>query len=89
VEIIESKVINIRMFQSQVMEIQSRVSAAQQSLFAEVEIIRHNCLLVDKVLEILSVREREARAARFTFQEAVMATNNRESGSTPRFSILK
>jgi hypothetical protein len=40
-------------------------------------------------LQNLSAREREAQAARVAFQEAVIATNNRESESTPRFSISK
>jgi hypothetical protein len=44
-------------------------------------------LLVNQVLENLSAREREAGAARVAFQEAVIATNNRDSGSTPRFTI--
>jgi hypothetical protein len=87
VKIIESKVINIGMFQSQAMEIRSRVSASQGNLLAKVEVIRDNCLLVNQVLENLSVREREVGAARVAFQEAVIATNNRESGSTPRFPI--
>jgi hypothetical protein len=47
VEIAESKVINIRMFQSQAMEIRSRVSTAQRNLLAKVEVIRDNCLLVN------------------------------------------
>jgi hypothetical protein len=87
VEIVESKVIDIGMFQSQAMEIRGRVSAAQRNLLAKVEAIRDNCLLVNQVLENLSAREREAGAARVTFQEAVIATNNRGSGSTPRFTI--
>ena len=49
--------------------------------------IRDNYLLVNQVLENLSVREREAGAARVAFQEAIIATNNMESGSTPRFTI--
>jgi hypothetical protein len=89
VEIAESKVINIRMFQSQAMEIQSRVFAAQRNLLAKVEVIRDNCLLVNQVLENLSAREREVGVARVAFQEAVIATNNRDSRSTPRFTILE
>ena len=86
-EIIESKVINIRMFQSQGMEIRSRVSAVQQNLLTKVEVIRDNYLLVNQVLENLSARETEARAERVTFQEAVIAINNRDSGNTPRFTF--
>jgi phosphopantothenate synthetase len=44
-------------------------------------------LLVNQVLENLSDRERETGAARVAFQEALIATNNREAGSTPRFTI--
>jgi hypothetical protein len=87
VEIAESKFINIGMFQSQAMEIRSRVFVTQQNLLSKVEAIRDNCLLVNQVLENLSVREREVGAARVAFQEAVIATNNRELRSTPRFTI--
>jgi hypothetical protein len=86
-EFTKSQVINIGIFQSQAMEIRSRVSAAQQSLLAKVETIRDNCLLIDQVSENLSVREREAGAARVEFQEAVIATANRESGKSSKFSI--
>jgi hypothetical protein len=89
VEIVERKVINIGMFQSQAMEIRSRVSAAQQNLLGKVEVIRDNCLLVNQVLENFNAREREDGVAWVTFQEAMIATNNRESGSTPRFTILE
>ena len=59
------------------MEIRSRVSTAQQSLLAKVETIQDNCLLIEQVLENLSVREKEVGEARVTFQEAVIATTNR------------
>jgi hypothetical protein len=87
VEITESKVINTEMFQSQAIEIQSRVSAAQRNLLTKVEVIRDNCLLVNQVLDNLSAREREVVAARVASQEVVIATNNRDSGSTPKFTI--
>jgi hypothetical protein len=77
------------MFQSQAMEIRSRVSAAQRNLLAKVEVIRDNCLLVNQVLENLSAREREAGATRVAFQEDVIAKKNRNSGSTPWFTILE
>jgi hypothetical protein len=69
------------------MEIQSRVSTAQRSLLAKVETIRDNCLLVYQVLENLSVREREVGASCIEFQEAIIATKNRESGKISKFSI--
>jgi len=61
------QVINIGIFQSQAIEIQRKVSAAQRSLLAKVKTIRDNCLLIDQVLENLSVREREVGVARVAF----------------------
>jgi hypothetical protein len=56
-------------------------------LLAKVGAIREHCLLINQVSENLSVRERDAGAARVAFQEAVIATNNRVSVGTPRFTI--
>jgi hypothetical protein len=67
VEITERRMINIGMFKSREIEIQSRVSMAQQNLLTKVEAIRDNCLLVNQVSEKLSARERDARVAWVTF----------------------
>jgi hypothetical protein len=79
--------IDIEIFKSGAIEIQSKIFSAQQNLLAKVGAIRENCLLVHQVSEILSARERDARASRVTFQEAVIATNNRVSSGTPVFTI--
>jgi hypothetical protein len=55
----ESQVIDIRIFQSQAIEIQRRVSVAQQDLLAKVETIQNHCQIIDQVLEDISLRERE------------------------------
>jgi DUF4097 and DUF4098 domain-containing protein YvlB len=89
VEIAESRMINIGMFKSQAIEIQSRVSAVQRNFLTKVEAIRDNCLLVNQVFDNLSARERDAGAARVAFQEAVIATNNRVSTGTPRLTTLE
>jgi hypothetical protein len=83
----ESQVIDIGIFQSQAIEIRKRVSTAQQDLLAKVETIQNNCQLIDQVLENISFREKEAGAARVIFQEAVIATTKKETGSSSRFSI--
>jgi hypothetical protein len=83
----EIQVIDIGMFQSQAMEIQKRVSAAQQDLLAKVEIIQNHCQIIDQVLEDISLREREAGAARVAFQEVVIAMTKKEMGSSFRLSI--
>jgi hypothetical protein len=87
VETVESRMINIGMFKSQVIDIRSRVSVAQRNFLTKVEAIRDNCLLVNQVSENLSARERDVGAARVTFQEVVISTNNRLSVGTPRFTI--
>jgi hypothetical protein len=69
------------------MEIRSRVFVSWRSLLAKVKTIRDNCLLVDQVLENLSMREREAGATQVAFQKAVIATTNRESTNSSKFSI--
>jgi hypothetical protein len=56
-------------------------------LLAKVEAIWDSCLLVNQVSENLSTRERDTGAARVSFQEAVIATNNRFSTGTPRLTI--
>jgi chromosome segregation ATPase len=74
---VEIQVIDIRIFKSQVIEIQKRVSVAQQYLLAKVEAIQNHCHPIEQVLEDISLRQREAGAARVAFQEAVIATTKK------------
>jgi small-conductance mechanosensitive channel len=84
---VESQMIDIGIFQSQAIEIRKRVLAAQQDLLAKVETIQNHCQLIDQVLENISFREKEVGAARVAFQEVVIATTKKETGSSSRFSI--
>jgi hypothetical protein len=59
--------INIEMFKSQAIEIQSRISSAQQNFLAKVGAIRENYLLVNQVSKNLAATERDEGAARLTF----------------------
>jgi hypothetical protein len=56
-------------------------------LVAKIGEIRENYLLVNQVSENLTARERDAEVARVTFQEAVIATNNRVLAGSPRLAI--
>jgi hypothetical protein len=85
----ESQVIDIGIFQSQAIEIRKRVPTTQKGLLSKVETIQNNCELIDRVLENLTLREKDARAAQVAFQEAIIATTRRETGSSSRFSILE
>jgi DNA repair exonuclease SbcCD ATPase subunit len=86
---VESQVIDIRIFQSQAIEIQKRVSVAQHDLHAKVEAIQNHFHTIDQALKNISLREREVGVARVTFQEAVIATMKKEMVSTSRLSILE
>jgi hypothetical protein len=59
----ESQMIDIEIFQSQAIEIRKRVSVAQQDLLAKMETIQNHCQLIYQVLENISFREKEAGAA--------------------------
>jgi hypothetical protein len=84
---VKSQVIDIRIFKSQAIEIQKRLSVAQQDLLAKVEAIENHCRTIDQVLEDISLREREAGAAQAAFQEAFIATTKKEMVSSSRISI--
>ena len=87
VEIVKNRMINIEMFKYQVIEIWSRVFAAHRNLLTKVEAIWDNCFLVNQVLKNLSARERDAGAARVSFQEVLIATNNKVLVCAPRLTI--
>jgi hypothetical protein len=88
-EVVESKVIDIEIFKSRAIDIRSRISSAQQSLLDKVGEIREDCLLMHWISENLIVKERNAEAARVTFQEAVITTNNRFSAGSPGLTIAE
>jgi hypothetical protein len=87
VEIAESRVVDVEGFKSRAIEIRSRISSAQQILLAKVGVIREDCLLMHRVSENPTVRERDAEAAGVAFQEVVIATNNIVSAGSPGFSL--
>jgi hypothetical protein len=87
VEITESREIDIGIFKSRASEIRRKIFSAQQNLLARIGEIRENCLLVNQVSKNLTAREREAEVARVTFQDAVIATNNKVSAGALGIAI--
>jgi hypothetical protein len=79
--------IDVEGFKSRVIEIRNRISSAQHIFLANVGAIRQNCLLMHQVSENLTVRERDAEVAHVTFQEVVIAMNNRVSAGSPKLAI--
>jgi uncharacterized membrane protein affecting hemolysin expression len=86
-DFVESQVIDIGIFQSQAIKIRKRASTAQQGLLGKMETIQNNRQLIDRVLENLTLREKDIGAARVSFEETIIATTRRETGSSSRFSI--
>jgi hypothetical protein len=79
-DVAENQVLDIKVFQAQATEIRQKVLAAQQDLLAKVGTIQHHFQTIDQMLEDISLREREAGAARVAFQDVVIATTNVEVG---------
>jgi AAA+ ATPase superfamily predicted ATPase len=71
-------------FQAQALEVQQKLEATQQNLFSKVEIIQNYFREVNQSLENIDFREREATAARITFQKAVVSSSKEEISVTPR-----
>jgi hypothetical protein len=88
-EVTESKVIDVEIVKSRAIDIRSRVSSAQQSLFNKIGEFRKDCLLMNQISKNRIVKERNAEAAWVVFQEAVVATNNRFTSGTPGLSIAE
>jgi hypothetical protein len=87
INLAKSQVIDIGIFQSQAIEIQTRVSAALQDLLAKVETIQNLYQIIDQVLKDFSLREREDGVVRVIFQEVVIATMKKEMSSSSKLSI--
>jgi hypothetical protein len=87
VEIAKGRVIDVEGFKSRATQIRNKISSAQQSLLAKIGTIREDCLLMHRVSENLTDRERDAGAARVAFQEAVIATNDRVSSGSPGLTL--
>jgi hypothetical protein len=81
--------IDVEGFKSRAIDIRGRISSVQQSLLDKVGVIREDCVLMHHISENLTVKERNAEAARVAFQEAVIATNNRFSTDSPGLTIAE
>jgi hypothetical protein len=87
-EVAESKAVDIEIIKSRATDIRSRISSAKQSLLNKIGEIREDCSFIHRISENLTNKERNVEAARVTFQEEVIVTNNRFSGP-PRLTIAK
>jgi hypothetical protein len=89
VKLTKKMVIDITIFQAKVVEICEKMEIAQQILLNKVEIIQNHFCVVKKSLDNIFFRERQATAARVTFQEVVVSSSREEMSIVPRLSILE
>jgi hypothetical protein len=87
--LIESMVIDITIFQAQALELYKQLESAQQGLFDKVEIIQNHFRVVNQSLENICLGEREVTTTRITFQEAVVSSDKEEIFVIARLSIAE
>jgi hypothetical protein len=86
-DLAESQVIDMMIFQTQAVEIRRRIETTQQSFLSKIEIIQDHVQLVDQALDQVILREREAWVARGTFQEAFPSATKEEIAIASILSI--
>jgi hypothetical protein len=84
---IANQVIEIENFRTQASEIYVRIEEEQQKVFSNLEVIQNYFQESNKSLENVFQKEREAKAARTTFQKAVASSSKEEIGKTQKLSI--
>jgi prephenate dehydratase len=88
-DVVESQVLDIKMFKSQAVEIRQKVLTAQQDLLVKVGTIQNHFQTIDQVLENISLREKEIGAARVAFQDVAIATAKIEMVGSSKLSIAE
>jgi hypothetical protein len=84
---IANQVVEIENFRTQASEIYVRIEEEQQKVFSNLEVIQNYFQESNKSLENVFQKEREAKAARTTFQKAVASSSKEEIGKTQKLSI--
>ena len=62
---------------------------AQQNLLEKVRTIQNHFWMIEKILENISSKEREVKAARVAFQDVVIATVKIDMVNTSKLSITE
>jgi hypothetical protein len=73
-------VVELEIFQAQVLGIHLKIEEEQQKVFLNMEIIQNYFQETNKSLENVLQKEREVKAARMTFQKAIALSIKEEVG---------
>jgi hypothetical protein len=80
-------VIDLKKFQAQALEVHMKIEAEKQRLISKVEFIQKYFQEVVQSSDNIVFKEKEAKAARATFQKAVVLSAKEEVSKTPRLSV--
>jgi hypothetical protein len=84
---IANQVVELENFRTRASKIYLRIEEEQQKVFLNLEVIHNYFQESNKSLENVFQKEREAKAARTTFQKAVAFSSKEEIGKTQKLSI--
>jgi cob(I)alamin adenosyltransferase len=73
---IQNQVIDLKFFQDLSVEVHTKIEAEQQRLISKIEIIQNYFQEVNNFFDNFIFKEKEAKAARVTFQRAVVFSEN-------------
>ena len=85
----EGRVMDLKDFQTLSLEAHTKIEAEQQQLISKIEIIQHYFQEVRKFLDNIILLEKEAKAARNTFQKVVTCSGNGEMPKDLKLSVAE
>jgi hypothetical protein len=80
---------DLKDFKTLSLEAHTKIEAEQQQLISKTEIIQHYFQEVGKSIDNIILLEKEAKAARNTFQKAVACSGNREMLKYLKISVAE
>ena len=84
---IQNQVVELEIFQAQVLEIHTKIEKEQQGVFFKLEFIQNYFQETSKSLERILLKEREVKASITTFQKAVALSTKEEVTETQNLSV--
>jgi hypothetical protein len=78
INLTENTAVDMVSFQAQTIEAHEKLESTQESIFAKGEVVQNHYWVVNQSLNNIYLKEKEAIAARTTFQEAVVSSAKEE-----------
>jgi hypothetical protein len=87
ISLTENTAVDISSFRAQALEVHEKLGSTQQILLTKIEGIQNYYRLAEHSLNNICIKEKEATAARVTFQEVVLAATKEEVARVTRLSL--